>query len=123
MEEMSKNIGSSVFQPVLICGVPEVSVEAVFENRSQTTLVDVRGPDEFYGELGHVEGSLMAVLGNQLLEFLRSQNPEEEIVFICRSGGRSGEATLIAQKMGFKKVYNMTGGMLRWNELKLPTMK
>ncbi|MCK6594702.1 MAG: rhodanese-like domain-containing protein [Bacteriovoracaceae bacterium] len=45
------------------------------------------------------------------------------IVFICRSGARSGNATLEALKLGFKKPVNMTGGMLQWNEQKYSVTK
>ncbi|MBC7753092.1 MAG: rhodanese-like domain-containing protein, partial [Moraxellaceae bacterium] len=58
-----------------------------------------------------------------LIEFLNSENKDQEIVFVCRSGGRSGSATFESGRLGFKKTMNMTGGMLSWNALKLPIIK
>ncbi|MBK9039778.1 MAG: rhodanese-like domain-containing protein [Bdellovibrionales bacterium] len=48
---------------------------------------------------------------------MRNADKSEEIVFVCRSGARSGQATLLSKQMGFKFSSNMTGGMIRWNEL------
>jgi len=40
---------------------------------------------------------------------------------VCRSGGRSGRATIALKNLGFHKVVNMVGGMIAYNEAKLPT--
>ena len=39
---------------------------------------------------------------------------EEDIVVYCRSGKRSGLATMMLQQAGFNKVVNLQGGMLNW---------
>ena len=38
----------------------------------------------------------------------------EEVIFYCRSGNRSGQACLILETMGFTNVKNLVGGMLDW---------
>lgn len=83
------------------------------------TLIDVRSNDEFYGELGHVPGSKLITLGEELMEKISAYDKNQKIVFICRSGNRSGTATLMAIEKGFTNVLNMSGGMLLWNELGL----
>jgi rhodanese-related sulfurtransferase len=65
-------------------------------------------------------GARLIVLNNLPGE-IDSLPKDEPIVFICRSGARSARATAFVQEHGFMDVYNMKGGMLRWNELKLPT--
>ncbi len=40
----------------------------------------------------------------------------EEIVVHCRSGKRSLSAKHALEEAGFKKVRNLTGGMLEWQE-------
>jgi hypothetical protein len=37
----------------------------------------------------------------------------DQIVAVCRAGGRSAQATNILQQASFKAVANLTGGMLR----------
>jgi rhodanese-related sulfurtransferase len=102
-------------------GIPEVDVDEVLRHAKHLRLIDVRREDEFNNELGHVAGSELITLGPELEDFISSAKSQNAvIVFICRSGNRSGTATLIAREQGLQHVYNMTGGMIRWNELQLP---
>jgi rhodanese-related sulfurtransferase len=104
-------------------GVIDVSPEETLAKKSQVTLVDVRRPDEWVGELGHIEGSHFATLESDLIKFLDTADREETYVFVCRSGGRSGTAAALAGQKGFQTVYNMSGGMLAWNRSQLPVTK
>jgi rhodanese-related sulfurtransferase len=78
-------------------------------------IVDVREPHE------HAEfniGGILVPLGEiramqvDELEELK----DEEVIVYCRSGGRSGQAAMILETMGFQNVKNLTGGMLNWQE-------
>ena len=40
----------------------------------------------------------------------------EEVIVYCRSGNRSGQASLILEMAGFSNVKNLTGGMLAWQD-------
>ncbi len=80
-------------------------------------LIDVRRPDEFDGELGHIEGATLKTLGPELEDFLSVANKNENILFVCRSGVRSAHATALAMDLGFTNVCNMEGGMIYWNSL------
>lgn len=105
-------------------GIPEIDVDEVHKKSSILKLIDVRRPEEFNNELGHVAGSQLITLGPDLQDFIESiKDPNEIIVFICRSGNRSGTATLMAHECGLKEVYNMTGGMIRWNDFQLPVSR
>ncbi|NJM10363.1 MAG: rhodanese-like domain-containing protein, partial [Bdellovibrionaceae bacterium] len=90
----------------------------LWEQKDNVVMVDVRRPDEFTGELGHVPGSEHIVLDN-LPQSIGDLPKNRTVVFICRSGARSGRATAFAHEQGFTSVYNMKGGMLLWNELGL----
>lgn len=107
-------------------GVNEVSSIELGSVYRGKKLIDVRRPDEFTGELGHIPGSVLVTLGPELLQYLEktsAEEKEEEVIFVCRSGARSREACLISQRLGFKKAINLQGGMIGWNELQLPTEK
>jgi sulfur dioxygenase len=84
-------------------------------------LLDVREPDEFTGELGHIPGSRLIPLkelssrAEELGEF-----KDREIIVICRAGVRSATAAAILTGLGFEHVSNLKGGMLDWNERGFP---
>lgn len=106
--------------PTINDGIPEVSVQKVHETLGKVKLIDVREQSEFNNELGHIEGAELVTLGQDLTRFLENGNRAQEIVFVCRSGGRSGQATAESIKFGYKYTSNMVGGMLQWNESKYP---
>lgn len=98
--------------------VKDVEPTELWEKRESVIIVDVRRPDEFTGELGHVPGARLMVL-DQLPEHIEELPKDQTIVFVCRSGGRSGRATAFAKENGYANVFNMKGGMLLWNKLNL----
>ena len=97
-------------------GVMDIDAEELKGKLDKVHLIDVRRTDEFSGELGHVHGAKLIVL-DTLPQYIGALPKDEPVVFICRSGGRSGNATAFALGEGFKHVFNLKGGMLRWNEL------
>ena len=103
-------------------GIPTLTPKEV-QNLKDVTLIDVRMPDEYVGKLGHIEGACLITLGPDLEIFLGSANKLLPIIFICRSGARSGRATAIAMDLGFINVFNMEGGMQSWNSQDLPVTK
>lgn len=111
--------------PQMVDGIPEVTPEDVMtalnKANGKIRLIDVRMPEEFNNELSHIPGAELYTLGPAFEKFLDQADKEQEIVFVCRSGGRSGVAADMAVKKGFKKTANLVGGMIKWNELKLPT--
>lgn len=112
-------------RPQVVDGVPEITCEDVFLHSpdiesGKIRIIDVRRPDEFNAELGHIKGAELITLGPDLMSFLENGDRSEEIVFVCRSGGRSGSATSESIKLGYKFTINMAGGMIRWNERKQP---
>jgi rhodanese-related sulfurtransferase len=78
-------------------------------------LIDVREPHEFVGELGHIAGAHLVPLGT-VAGYIGEWKKDEEIIFVCRSGGRSGRAASAFAEAGFTRTSNMLGGMLRWND-------
>ena len=53
-------------------------------------------------------------LGGLIQNQERRLDPERPIVAVCRSGARSAQAVVILQRLGFKRVANLAGGMIRW---------
>ncbi len=78
-------------------------------------LVDVREPDERAAfNIGGEFIPLGKIQSMQTEELDDLKN--EEIIFYCRSGNRSGQACLILETMGFTNVKNLVGGMNDWQD-------
>lgn len=103
-------------------GIPEVTVNWVAEHGNEVRLIDVREVHEYSAELGHAAGTELVPL-DTVAGAAQGWNREQPIVVICRSGGRSGRAALLLESMGFKRIASMAGGMLAWNEAKLPVSR
>lgn len=98
----------------------DVSPDEVRQKIGKIKIIDVRRPDEWTGELGHIaEAELITLdtLPNRIHEIPQDQT----VVFVCRSGGRSAQATAFALENGYTTVFNMHGGMLEWNAKKFET--
>jgi rhodanese-related sulfurtransferase len=102
--------------------VTDVAAQEVLDHKNQLHLIDVRQPEEYTGELGHIANTKLIVL-NTIPEQLNSIPKDKHVVFVCRSGGRSAQACAYALSQGYTNVYNMMGGMLMWNQLQFPTEK
>jgi len=78
-------------------------------------LLDVRQPEEH--EEFNIGGTLFPLGKIQTMQ-TEDLDPlkDEEVICYCRSGNRSGQASLILEQLGFTNVKNLTGGMLGWRE-------
>ncbi len=99
-------------------GVKDVEPQVLWDNRQTVAIIDVRRPDEFTAELGHIPGAELIVL-DTLPQRLVDISKDKPVVFICRSGGRSARAVEFAMSEGWTNVFNLRGGMMLWNELGL----
>lgn len=86
-------------------------VQELVESKQPINLIDVRETNEVAA--GKIPGAINIPLG--LLEFRMSElDKSTEYIMVCRSGGRSGQATRFLENQGYT-VTNMDGGMLDWN--------
>jgi rhodanese-related sulfurtransferase len=76
--------------------------------------IDVREIDEW--DAGYFELFTLNALSTFDANALPTDKP---IIFICRSGNRSGKACAAVEPTGLK-VMNMEGGMLAWQAAGLP---
>ena len=87
----------------------QMSPQALTAAHPRPRVIDVREPDEFAGELGHVPRAELVPLGT-LPGAARDWNKDETLVIICRSGARSAKAVALLQEHGFRDVWNLDGG-------------
>lgn len=84
-------------------------------------LFDIRPPDERYGSVGFVPGSIGVGESAAALQASAAEIPPgDPIALVCLSGRRSEHAAaLLSQHLG-REVANLTGGVLAWREAGLP---
>jgi hydroxyacylglutathione hydrolase len=75
----------------------------------------VREPSEFSDQLGHVAGAELVPLAT-LPQAAAGWEPTATYLLICRSGGRSANATGWLANQGFTSAFNLSGGMIAWNQ-------
>ena len=85
-------------------------------------IVDVREKDEW--DEGHIPGAIHLSRGTIELD-IEEKVPDTNAMIICHcgGGGRSALAAESLQKMGYKNVRNMAGGLKAWKAAGLPTTK
>lgn len=95
--------------------ITKIDVETL-QNRLENddiTLIDVREVDEYDG--GHIEGAVNAPLST-LNETELPYAKDEPIYIICRSGSRSAQAARLLNDRGYTEIYDVTGGMIAWEQ-------
>jgi len=101
--------------------VPTISVEELkhrLDEGDDLFVLDVREPHEY--QICNINGYLIPL--NDLPKRVNELDSSREIVAHCRSGMRSAKAVQFLRQSGFKKVKNLTGGILAWAEKIDPKM-
>ncbi|SDN21615.1 rhodanese-like domain-containing protein [Bacillus sp. OK048] len=75
--------------------------------------VDVRTPGEFKGN--HIRQFKNIPLNLLAQKAEKELSKDKEVIVICQSGMRSGQASKILKKLGYTKVTNVKGGMNAWS--------
>jgi thioredoxin len=93
-----------------------------FSEKLQTTtsaqLIDVRTPEEFNSK--HLDNAVNIDYNGDTFDIEIAKLDKTKPTFVyCLSGGRSGSAVAKMQELGFTELYNMEGGMMKWNALGL----
>jgi molybdopterin/thiamine biosynthesis adenylyltransferase/rhodanese-related sulfurtransferase len=101
--------------------VPAISVEELkkkLDAKSDIFILDVREPHEY--QICNLNGYLVPL--NDLPKRVSELDSSREIIAHCKMGGRSAKAVQFLRQAGFKKVYNLTGGITAWAEKVDPAM-
>jgi rhodanese-related sulfurtransferase len=87
--------------------------ESTINSTSGALIIDVRTPEEF--AQGHINGAQLMNIYDQDFEQKVAALPKDKPVFVyCRSSNRSMQAVPAFQKVGFKQIYELAGGMNAW---------
>ncbi|GGD88647.1 rhodanese-like domain-containing protein [Planktosalinus lacus] len=104
--------------------IQKISVEQLLEaiNSDDVQLIDVRTEGEFNdGSIQRAQN--ICVTTNGFKEKVKNLDKEKPVYLYCKSGKRSANAAEILKEMGFKEIYDMTGGYDEWSEKQLKNKK
>ena len=102
--------------------IPVDEFDKKLSETKDVQLVDVRTPEEY--QEGHLKNALnYNINGSDFDNQLSKLDKTKPVMVYCLAGGRSAEAADIMEKKGFTEVYNMQGGIMKWNAANKPTDK
>ena len=96
--------------------VPEIEPSALSARLAAgetLQIVDVREPHEW--AIARINGAQLIPLA-ALESRLDELSPDREIIVHCKVGGRSAQAVRRLRAAGFKRVWNLAGGIQRWSK-------
>ncbi|MDP3679807.1 MAG: thioredoxin domain-containing protein [Flavobacterium sp.] len=77
-------------------------------------ILDVRTPEEFTSD--HIDNAKnINWLGNTFVSDVEKLDKSQPVFVYCKSGGRSQKAAEKLNELGFKTIYQLDGGMLKWD--------
>jgi glyoxylase-like metal-dependent hydrolase (beta-lactamase superfamily II)/rhodanese-related sulfurtransferase len=94
-------------------GVTEISPQWVASHMNKVHILDVRTTIETGEEQTRIRSAQLIPI-NELRDRINEIPKDKPVMTICRSGKRSVLAANILREMGWKKVANVSGGLLRW---------
>jgi adenylyltransferase/sulfurtransferase len=107
--------------PAMTDGIPEISateLKARQDRGDKLFILDVREPHEY--QICNLNGKLIPL--GELPRRVNELDSSVEMVVHCRSGKRSADAIHFLQTAGFKKLWNLKGGVLAWADEVDPRM-
>lgn len=86
------------------------------EPKEDVLVIDVRTPDEV--AQGHIAGAdyFINIYDKSFKEKVNALDKDKTYIVYCRSGARSANAIKQMNDMGFKHLYNLTGGIMAWDK-------
>jgi len=101
-------------EPEMDLNVPEITARDLKERLDRGDdlfILDVREPHEY--QICNLNGHLIPL--RELPQRVHELDSAREIVALCKSGLRSAKAVDFLRQAGFRKVYNLHGGLLSWS--------
>jgi len=101
--------------PSTVTNIPEITpreLKTRLDRGDDLYILDVREPHEY--QICNLGGHLIPL--GELSRRAAELDSSKEIVAHCRSGKRSAEAVDFLRKAGFKKIWNLKGGILAWSD-------
>jgi thioredoxin len=80
----------------------------------QAAIIDVRSPEEFAGQ--HIDNAINIDWNGDNFDGKIGKYEKSKPIFVyCMSGGRSKKAAEKLSELGFTQIYELQGGIMKWN--------
>jgi rhodanese-related sulfurtransferase len=87
--------------------------------KADFVILDVRTPEEFAE--GHIDGAVnLDVQAKDFEKKLRPLDRKKNYLVYCRTGNRSRKATVAMEALGFRSIFHMNEGIVKWKQQNLP---
>ena len=97
--------------------ISPLEAKQLIDREKNVQLIDVRSSSEF--KQGAIEGS-RNIPFIDIMEGRHTLSKDAPIILVCSIGGRSYAAGQILLEKGYRKVYNLDGGIDSWQKAGLP---
>lgn len=109
----------SVFRQISATEAHKVILE--HKNDPDFIVLDVRTPEEFArGHLPEKTPMNLNFYASDFREELSRLDRGKTYLVYCRTGHRSGETVQMMKELGFRRVYDLQGGLTAWQNAGLP---
>lgn len=103
----------------LVNKISPAEVQKLIQQDASVQLLDVRTPEEVAGGVIG-QPTIANYNANELAGAISKLDKNKPVVVYCYAGGRSASAADELAKAGFKKIYDIKGGIRAWTESGLP---
>ena len=104
---------------VISCNEKDYQIELVSQEEMEDLiladsiqLIDVRSFEEFQNK--HIKGAQSIVFDEEFEENIQKLDKSKPVAVYCRTGRRSKECSQYLKEKGFTKIYDLEGGLAKW---------
>lgn len=110
-ETSTESVSETIYEKI----DPKLFVDKIYSYENEgAQIIDVRTPGEFSEQ--HIDNAINININDGSFDAELAKLDKSKPTFVyCLSGGRSSSAAAKMQELGFKEIYEMEGGMMKYN--------
>jgi thioredoxin len=94
--------------------IPPTAFSEKINTTPNAQILDVRTPEEYAGQ--HLDNAVnVNWRGSDFADKASKYDKTKPVFVYCMSGGRSKQAATKLQELGFTTIYELQGGIIKWN--------
>ena len=94
--------------------IPPTAFSGKINTTPNAQILDVRTPEEYAGQ--HLDNTVnVNWRGSDFADKASKYDKKKPVFVYCMSGGRSKQAAAKLQELGFTTIYELQGGIIKWN--------